>query len=87
MTPLRNPAEARKVWNHLTDGRIDKLNELMKTVSTIGSETVSLYDPEDPLTTWDSEYYTIVTYIDGKVTRDNPSKKLVSPMLHRIDKS
>jgi hypothetical protein len=87
MTPLRNPTEVRKVWNHLTDdGRIDKLNELMKTVSTIGSETVSLYDPKDPLTTWDSEYCNIVTYIDGRVTRNNPSKTLVSPMLHRIDK-
>lgn len=65
--------------------RIDAINEWMKSVSEITSETVSLAVEGDPLTNWDKEYYTIVRYKDGSTKRDLSSREQPSKMYKHVD--
>jgi len=72
--------------NHsISDERLEKINEWIKNISTITSSSKSLKNENDPLTEWDSQYYTIVKYNDGteKVSYSEPSKPSI--MLHEID--
>lgn len=72
--------------NHnISDERIDKINEWMKTVSTITSGFKSLKDENDPLTEWDSQYYTVVKYNDGREDIQYSTPSTPSTMLHEID--
>lgn len=66
------------------DEKIVTINEWMKTVSEITSETVSLADPDDPLTQLDRENYTIVRYKDGTEKRDLSSRDIPSVMYKHI---
>ncbi len=69
----------------MTKERQDKINEWLKTVESISSNTKSLYSESDLLTTWDSQYFTIIKYNDGKeeVKESKPYKPSI--MLHEID--
>jgi hypothetical protein len=67
------------------DEKIAAINKWMETVNEITSETVSLADPNDPLTELDRENYTIVRYKDGTEKRDLSSRDVPSVMYKHID--
>lgn len=67
------------------DEKIAAINKWMETVNEITSETVSLADPNDPLTELDKENYSIVRYKDGTEKRDLSSRDVPSVMYKHID--
>lgn len=71
--------------HNLSEERIIKLEEWLKSVLEITSETISLYNENDKLTKWDSEYYNIVKYTNGDIKRDLSYKNTPSVMLHEIE--
>lgn len=72
--------------NHnLSDERIERINEWMKNISTITSSSKSLKDESDPLTEWDTQYYTTVKYTDGREETNYSDPSRPSIMLHEID--
>lgn len=67
------------------DEKIAAINKWMETVNEITSETVSLADPNDPLTELDKENYSIVRYKDGTEKRDLSSRDVPSVIYKHID--
>lgn len=70
----------------MTDERVKEANEWMKTVNCISSKTVDLQVEGDPLTIYDSNYYSVVEYTDGRVI-ETLSQKGAQPSvrLHKIN--
>ena len=67
------------------DEKIAAINKWMEKVSEITSETVSLSDPNDPLTELDKEVYSIVRYKDGTEKKDLSSRDVPSVMYKHIN--
>jgi hypothetical protein len=53
----------------MTDERIEKMNEWLKTTISIGTERVSCEIEGDYLTKWDEDSYHEVHYVDGRVDK------------------
>jgi hypothetical protein len=51
----------------MTDERIEKMNEWLKTTISIGTERVSCEIEGDYLTKWDEDSYHVVHYLDGLI--------------------
>lgn len=72
--------------NDWTDEKIAEMNEFMKTIISIGSETKHFKVEGDPFTKWDSQYINITKYVDGRVERhEGRIDKDASKRLHRIN--
>lgn len=71
--------------HHISEERLEKINEFMKNVSSITSGSESLYDENDILTKWDSVYYNITKYNDGTEKKDYSKPSKPSIMFHEID--
>ncbi len=69
----------------LTEERAAKVNEWIKIVESISSETISLFKKDDPFTKWDREYYSTTKFVDGRVDRCMVSRDTPSSRLHRIN--
>jgi hypothetical protein len=69
----------------MTQERVDDINEWIKKVAEINSDTVSLSVDGDPFTKWDRESYTTVVYVNGEKKRDLTHRDTPSIRLHRIN--
>jgi hypothetical protein len=70
----------------MTDERIEKMNEWLKTTISIGTERVSCEIEGDYLTKWDEDSYHVVHYLDGRVDKTLSFSKRPSVMLKHIEK-
>lgn len=68
-----------------TKEREEKIKEFIETVSTISSETESLYNINDPFTIDDTQNYSIITYNNGDISKSPSGKWILSDYLHIID--
>jgi hypothetical protein len=66
--------------------RIEKMNDWIKTTTSIGTETVSQEVEGDYLTQWDEDSYHVVNYVDGRVDKTLITSKRPSVMLKHIEK-
>lgn len=73
------------MMNNIEEEKLNKINEWMKNISSISSKVESLSDENDVLTTWDSQYTTIVEYNDGTEKKSYSEPNRPSIMLHEID--
>ena len=70
---------------NLTDERVAELNECIKTVESISSNTIKFEVDGDPFTKWDSQYSSIIKFNNGEEKITYGEKNLPSVRLHKID--